>query len=318
MIEPATRIPPADLEKAVTDDYIKAANLNRRIITAAQLAQQSLYDMCMGFKEMRDSKLYKELGYSDFGDYCEQETGIKRRQVYNYISVVEKLPTEFVHSGAQIGVKKLTLLTTLSEEERNEIVSQNDMENVAVRELEQQIKTLRAEKDKAVAEKSAAEAQTAAKDDTITALEKTKQQLDDRICNLQREIKELENRPIETVVETREVIPPDYIAREAYERTVKDYTEQLDKADDELLAEKRRAYAEKTELEKQLAEVQKQLDEAKTSGTATDTAEVFRAYLTNAYNSLNTLVQYVQQHSEYAPKVTALVDNIRKSLEVTA
>ena len=49
MIEPAMRIPPADTGKPVTDEYIKAVNLNRRIITAAQLAQQSLYDMCMGF-----------------------------------------------------------------------------------------------------------------------------------------------------------------------------------------------------------------------------------------------------------------------------
>ena len=47
-------------------EYIKAAELDRRIKTSAQLAQQSLYDMCMGFKEMRDSRLYKELGYSDF------------------------------------------------------------------------------------------------------------------------------------------------------------------------------------------------------------------------------------------------------------
>ena len=115
--------------------------------------------MCMGFKEMRDSKLYKELGYSDFGDYCENETGMKRRQVYNYIAVAEKLPTEFVHPGAQIGVKKLYLLTTLSEEERAEITSSTDLESSAVRDLEQQIKQLRAERDRATAEKSAAEAE---------------------------------------------------------------------------------------------------------------------------------------------------------------
>ena len=121
MIIPGMRTPPADTSAQVTDSYIKAVNLNRRIITAAQLAQQSLYDMCMGFKEMRDSKLYKELGYSDFGDYCENETGIKRRQVYSYIQVAEKLPDEFVHSSAQIGVKKLYLLSSLSEQERTEI-----------------------------------------------------------------------------------------------------------------------------------------------------------------------------------------------------
>ena len=110
MIIPGMRTPPADASAQVTDSYIKAVNLNRRIITAAQLAQQSLYDMCMGFKEMRDSKLYKELGYSDFGDYCESETGFKRSQAYNYISIAEKLPPDFVHSSGQIGVKKLYLL----------------------------------------------------------------------------------------------------------------------------------------------------------------------------------------------------------------
>lgn len=56
---------------------------------------------------MRDSKLYKELGYSDFGDYCEQETGFKRANVYNYINVVERLPEEFVYSSRQIGIKNL-------------------------------------------------------------------------------------------------------------------------------------------------------------------------------------------------------------------
>lgn len=64
-------------------EYIKAAELDRRIKTSAQLAQQSLYDMCMGFKEMRDSRLYKQLGYSDFGEYCEQEIGFKRVQLHS-------------------------------------------------------------------------------------------------------------------------------------------------------------------------------------------------------------------------------------------
>lgn len=320
MIEPAMRIPPADVGKAVTDEYIKAVNLNRRIITAAQLTQQSLYEMCMGFKEMRDSKLYKELGYSDFGDYCEQETGFRRSQAYSYIKIVERLPADFVQSTGQIGVQKLYLLSKISEEERAELTENTDLESVTVKQLEQQVKTLRAEKDKAVAEKSAAEAQTAAKDDTITALEKTKQQLNERICKLQSEIKELESRPIETAVEYVEKIPEDYITRDAYEEMVKNYTVQLDKADEDNLAEKRRAYAEKTELEKRLTEVEKQLEEARNAEAAdsSDTAEVFKAYLANAYSSLNMLVQYVQEHTEYIPKVSTLVDNIKKSMEVTA
>ncbi len=323
MIEPAMRIPPADTDKAVTDQYIRAVNLDRRIIAAAQLAQQDLYEMCMGLKEMRDNKLYKKLGYSSFENYCEQKVGMSRRSVYRLIAILEKLPEEFVTTlsqNAQVSTSKLYLLTTLSEDERTELTENTDLENTTVKQLEQRIKTLRAEKDKAVAEKSAAEAQTAAKDDTITELEKTKQQLDERIRKLQGDIKVLENRPVDCVVETREVIPPDYITRDAYENMVKTYTEQLDKADEENLAEKRRANAEKTELEKRLAEVEKQLEEAKNAEveSSSDTAEVFKAYLSNAYNSLNMLVQYVQEHTEYIPKVSALVDNIKKSMEVTA
>lgn len=79
----------------LSTEYIKAAELDRRIKTSAQLAQQSLYDMCMGFKEMRDSRLYKELGYSDFGDYCEKETGFSKMNVYRYISIAENLPQDF-------------------------------------------------------------------------------------------------------------------------------------------------------------------------------------------------------------------------------
>lgn len=177
MIEPNLRTPPADSSAQVTDSYIKAVNLNRRIITAAQLAQQSLYDMCMGFKEMRDSKLYKELGYQNFEDYCEQETGFKRSQVYNYISIVEKLPEDFVQSIGQIGMTKALLLTKLSDEERTEITENTDLESTSVRELEQQIKQIRAEKDKAIADKSAAEAEASASAQQAKALEKAKEQL---------------------------------------------------------------------------------------------------------------------------------------------
>ena len=85
----------------ISAEYVKAKELDRRIKTSAQLAQQSLYDMCMGFKEMRDGKLYKELGYQNFGDYCENETGITRQQAHKYIAVAEKLPKDFVNPGCK-------------------------------------------------------------------------------------------------------------------------------------------------------------------------------------------------------------------------
>lgn len=144
MIVPSERISPADAEKAVSERYIEALNLNSKIIVSAQLAQQNLYDMCMGFKKMRDDKLYKELGYANFEEYCEQEAGINRNQAYKYITVIEKLPSDFVSSKIQnIGISKLIMLAKISEEDRTQITANTDLENTTVKELEQQIKELR-------------------------------------------------------------------------------------------------------------------------------------------------------------------------------
>lgn len=274
--------------------------------------------MCTGFKEMRDSKLYKELGYSDFGDYCEQETGMKRRQVYNYISIAEKLPSEFVQRVAQIPMRDLLFLTTVSEQERAEVVDNNDLENTSVRELERQIKQLRAERDKASAEKSAAEAESAAREDAVKALEKAKRELENRITELQSDIKELEKRPVETAVEYVEKIPDNYIAVSVMDKAVKEYNEQIEQLENENIEHLRAAQSEKTALENRLAEVQKELDKAKNAPQAVDTDGVFKAYFENAYQLLNTLVTYVQKHTEYLPKVNKLVDNIKKSLEVSS
>ena len=65
----------------------KAVKLNQEILISADNAQKSIWTMCTKLKEMRDGKLYKELGYSDFEDYCESEVGMKRRCAYKYISI---------------------------------------------------------------------------------------------------------------------------------------------------------------------------------------------------------------------------------------
>ena len=252
-------------------NYTKAQELDRRIKTSAQLAQQSLYEMCKGFKEMRDSKLYKELGYSTFEDYCEQETGLKKVQVYSYIKVIEKLPESFVQSTVQIGVQKLYLLSSLSEEERTEITENTDLENTSVRELEQQIRQIRAEKDKAVADKSAAEAEASAAAQQAKSLEKAKNALSQQIAALEAEIKELENRPIEV---TAEPAKDGVMDKTAFDNICKTYEQQLDKVQEDALQDTIRLNREHTEQmnslkaenEKKLEELRSQLERTRQQG----------------------------------------------------
>lgn len=312
-------------------EYIKAAELDRRIKTSAQLAQQSLYDMCMGFKEMRDSRLYKELGYSEFNDYCKSETGFSDRQVYNYISIVEKLPKELVNSSSLIGVKKLTLLTKLSEDERSELTENTDLENTSVRELEEKVKQLKIKADKADMLSHRLEDMN----NICDTISKQRDKADRRIRQLEAEIKELESRPIEAAVETdnKEVAN----LKDAMRRVDLDWSKKYSKLEEDSLKDRRELLqkAEQAEKDKQdkLSQLRAELDrtkaeyEKKLSGKA-DTAPVqddkaiFKAYLSTAVDSVTRLVDFVNEHNDsdnyglFTQKARQLADIINSKLEV--
>ena len=306
-------------------EYIKAAELDRRIKTSAQLAQQSLYDMCMGFKEMRDSRLYKELGYSDFGEYCEQETGFKRTNVYNYISVAENLPEDFVHSSGQIGIKKLTLLSTLSDEQRETITETTDIENTTVKELKAKIDSVKKQNDALHEEMRYREEEHETKS----------QKFKDRIAELEAEIKELESRPIEVAVETdsKEVAN----LKDAMRRVDLDWSEKYSKLEEDSLKDRRELLqkAEQAEKDKQdkLSQLREELDrtkaeyEKKLAGKAEitstqDDKAIFKAYLSTAVDSVTRLVGFVNEHNDsdnyglFTQKARQLADIINSKLEV--
>ena len=76
------------------DDREKAMKLHQRIMASGTLAAQNLWEMCTGLKEMRDKKLYKELGYSKFETYCTEMCGFSDRNARNYISIIENISEE--------------------------------------------------------------------------------------------------------------------------------------------------------------------------------------------------------------------------------
>lgn len=309
-------------------EYIKAAELDRRIKTSAQLAQQSLYDMCMGFKEMRDSRLYKELGYSDFGEYCEQETQINRQNVYKYIKVAENLPSEFVSSGRQIGIKKLYLLSSLSDEERTELAENIDLESTTVKELKAKIDILQNERDRAMESNAEASHQVFMADKKVLEMK-------NKVTQLEAEIKELENRPIEVAVETdsKEVAN----LRDAMKRVDLDWSEKYSKLEEDSLKDRRELLqkAEQAEKDKQdkLSQLREELDrtkaeyEKKLAGKAEitstqDDKAIFKAYLSTAVDSVTRLVGFVNEHNDsdnyglFTQKARQLADIINSKLEV--
>lgn len=236
-------------ETAVQKQYMSdsaqyAYTVHAQIILGAQMVENGLYQMAKGFKIMRDEKLYKDMGYNSFEAYCETETGITRRQVYKYIAIIEKLPADFVNPGTQnLGVRKLYLLSTLDEEQRNEVVKTTDLESTTVKELQEKIRELTGQRDE---EKRLKEDwQKQARQEVDRSIKRI-EDLNDTIAKLEREIKELESRPIDvTAVDVKET---------------DEYKELLQKrrlAKDELL----KMAGERNELRAKCDELQKQLDE---------------------------------------------------------
>lgn len=117
-----------------TPEQQEAATMHFEIVQAAKSAVNSLLDLGRKLKRMRDSGHYKTLGFASFGEYTEAAVGIKQRQAYNYIQVVESLPARLIEENAAAGVTKLALLAKLNPEDREDLTG-DTLANITVAEL---------------------------------------------------------------------------------------------------------------------------------------------------------------------------------------
>lgn len=271
----------------MSPEYNKAVVLHRRITANAQAAQESLYEMCRGLKEMRDGKLYKELNYQNFEDYCETEIGFTRIQAYKFISVVENLSEDFVNSSLQIGVTKLSLLAKLDEPQREEIIQNVDLENTSVRELKETISQLET---KGKELESKLQEKQEELDDFRAGAKRRQDMLLDKTKSLMEQVKTLETRPVEVAVQEN--------------------TEEID-----------RLTSENEELRKQLAE-KPMIQETFSDGNSFSEMQAeFGAYLKTLNDTMNHLCAFIGRHKNeynmqrYISKVKEKVDVYIKVLK---
>ena len=234
-------------EMILTEKKKQAIELNEQIIFKAQLAQKNLYDMCVMLKQMRDDKLYKELGYDNFGDYCEKGVGIERTAAYKRIAIIENTKQEFVDTYQQIGVSKLYLLSSLSESQQEEIQQNVNIEDVSVRELKAEIAKLKDDNDKIRSAKISMESD-------LLSVKSNNRSLRHQLDDAEKKIADLESRPVEVAIQEDE---EGKIAK----ALVKQLDRQLSEADQNHVNEVqkiRREYQNQiNELEEQLTEITK-------------------------------------------------------------
>ncbi len=187
--------------------YQQAQAVHQDLMIQEQVAAQSLTQIAIDLKEIRDRRLYAELGYSDFAEYCENATKTGKRQAYNLISLVEQYKIDDLSRLAYLGSTKLIALKSLGKDEREELIESGKAEEMSVRELKEKIKELTdkneqlrfeftsvtdGDKDK----DSRINSLQARLDNTGNAMRRTAEENE----KLKLQIAELEKRPVEVAV----------------------------------------------------------------------------------------------------------------------
>ena len=304
----------------ITDkDKVRAQELHQKILIHAQLVAQNLWEMCSSLKEMRDSKLYYQLGYMHFEDYCRDELGIKKVQAYKYISIVSNMSQEFVHSSEQIGVTKLALLASISDGEREQVLENTDVESVTVRELKEQIKGLQAERERLETDLSESSEVRETLENSLDVTqrqhsafveksENEKQELTDENKRLAAELEDLKNNPL-----------PEDKYRIAAKKHDKDMMEFREQADRDLHDERQKRWDLQAQFDdfrkKQqdiIKDMERQLREAKDRPPAVievnSTVSMFNAYFEIARDALYSAINHAMSAAEPEPLYTDLED----------
>lgn len=305
----------------------QAEMLRQDILTSYTLVQKNLWDMCMKLKKMRDEKLYKELGFSEFNDFTQKELGMSDRNVYRYISVAENVSPDLVTTLSLNGISKLNLLATISDEEQHAIAEAVDLESVSVRELKEEInklkgqnKDLGAAKDRAVAAQTSLEEEINKLKGEKMLVENANAKLENEIADaadenarLERENKELRERPVEVAV----------VENSDNERRLKETIKALEAENyrqNEMMDRKNIEDRRKFEADKkaEIAAIREEYEEKlKTAQSGEDKEkQEFKVFLVMAHDALDRLISAASgKDAVYKAKIKELLTAAERQLE---
>lgn len=294
-------------EEIMLTEKQQAEALHKQITGYGEVIYQSLYGMCTAIKQMRDSKLYKALGYDTFEAYTEEKLGMKSSQVYKYIAIADRLSADFVHSSGQIGIQKLYLLAMAPEETRTEIVQHTDLTETTVRELREQITQLTADRDELAADRQ----REGLRADRLAreAKEKDAQisSLTAKVSEQTERIDELESRPVEVAVPepSHEV----QNLQDAMRRINQEHEEWSARIQDDHIKHvqeiNRQHRAETDALRAEYEEKLAAAQAAPTEAPEPDSKEIFKAYLANAIDAAKRMTSFLAAHPNEACRAQA-------------
>lgn len=224
-LEIAAETAPQLIAQPPTERQMKAAKLTRQIITNGHIAAECMVQMGRDLKAVRDERLYSEMGFDSFEEYCEEKVGVGKRHGYNFIQIYERFGEEQLAELQSLGITKLLEIAKLDNEDMAELMHNNDVAQMSVRQLKARVEefekrveqlTLDLEDERGKnsdIEKTAAESADleskleemkalleAAKREKERSEQRTREIVQEK-QDLENEINALKNRPVEVAVQ---------------------------------------------------------------------------------------------------------------------
>jgi DNA repair exonuclease SbcCD ATPase subunit len=186
----------------------------------------------------------------------EATLGIKERHAYNYTKLLDLAP-DYLKANAGLGVTKLALIASASDEVRAELTSDENTATLSVRELEKKIKEQEAELDRRAEQISFLQsAQSSEQEKKLSDVESAKAELEKEFKKKKEELLQAQSDVLNLTNAKKSL----ELQLEATKATKVKVKEVVDKTAQEE-AERQRARAD--ELEAKLTETTKALENAK-------------------------------------------------------
>lgn len=182
-----------------TERQDRAVKLTRQIIANGNIAASCMVDMGRDLKSVRDERLFTELGFESFEEYCEKKCGIGKRHGYNFIQVYERFGEEQLSQLQGLGITKLLEMAKLDDNDLGELMSGAEVSEMSVRELKDKIaeydrtcEQLRLDLDSAESDRREADTEKARAEDERNDLKYQLEQAEKRRKELEEQVAKLE------------------------------------------------------------------------------------------------------------------------------
>lgn len=99
----------------------EAIRIDNEIQLWASQLNTAVFQIGKNLSIMKEKKLFEQLGYETFDDYCWEKYQLKHSQSSKYIAVYNKLGEQYLQDHSSAGIQNLYMISQLSDEDRENL-----------------------------------------------------------------------------------------------------------------------------------------------------------------------------------------------------